>query len=113
MKADKLSLPICHYVWTNLIISISLGPPGVGKSTIAQRLSRDHGYVYYEADAFFLFCNPFNDPNAENPSFSTMKQAPLKVSRFHAIEQFLGLRKQTKIEFLFFHIHYKPNFNIF
>ena len=62
------------------LISIPLGPPGVGKSTTAQRLSRDHGYVYYEADAFFLFCNPFNDPNAENPSFSTMKQAPLKVT---------------------------------
>ena len=28
------------------------GPPGTGKSTTAQCLARDHGYVYYEADCF-------------------------------------------------------------
>ena len=61
------------------LISFLIGPPGAGKSTTAQRLSRDNGYVYYEADAFFMFCNPFNDPNVENPSMSTMTQAPLKV----------------------------------
>ena len=28
------------------------GAPGMGKSTSAQMLGRDHGYVYYEADCF-------------------------------------------------------------
>ena len=28
------------------------GPPGLGKSTTAQLLSRKHGYVYYEGDCF-------------------------------------------------------------
>ena len=61
------------------LISFLIGPPGAGKSTTAQRLSRDHGYVYYEADAFFSFVNPFNDTDAENPSMATISQKPLKV----------------------------------
>merc|ERR1719204_1948885 len=32
----------------------------MGKSTSAQILARDHGYVYYEADAFGGMLNPFN-----------------------------------------------------
>ena len=31
------------------------GPPGLGKSTTAQLLARNAGYVYYEADCFFSF----------------------------------------------------------
>lgn len=75
------------------------GPPGAGKSTTAQRLSRDHGYVYYEADAFFMFCNPFNDPNVENPSMSTMTQTPLKglsIEKIKAVEK--GFDAYRKIE---------------
>ena len=31
------------------------GAPGLGKSTSAQLLSRNAGYVYYEADCFYSF----------------------------------------------------------
>ena len=61
---------------TYLFIS---GPPGAGKSTTAQRLARDNGFVYYEADAFFMFCNPFNPIDHDNPSMATLEQKPLKV----------------------------------
>ena len=50
------------------------GAPGMGKSTSAQMLGRDHGYVYYEADTFGLMKNPFIDLNADNPSMAQMKQ---------------------------------------
>lgn len=56
------------------------GPPGAGKSTTAQHLARDNGFVYFEADAFFMFCNPFNPINHDNPSMATLEQKPLKVS---------------------------------
>ena len=42
-------------------------------------MGRNHGYVYYEADAFFNFANPFVDAHAEDPSMSTVTQKPLKV----------------------------------
>ena len=56
------------------------GPPGAGKSTTAQHLARDNGFVYFEADAFFMFCNPFNPIHHDNPSMATLEQKPLKVS---------------------------------
>ena len=31
------------------------GPPGSGKSTTAQMLARNAGYVYYEGDCFFSY----------------------------------------------------------
>ncbi len=31
------------------------GPPGCGKSTMAQLLARNAGYVYYEGDCFFSY----------------------------------------------------------
>ena len=42
-------------------------------------MGRNHGYVYYEADAFMSFANPFNDIDVDDPSMSTMTQKPLKV----------------------------------
>ena len=56
-----------------------LGPPGAGKSTSGQLLGRHHGYVYYEADCFGMFVNPFVDPNVDEPTLQIMKQTPLKV----------------------------------
>ena len=42
-------------------------------------MGKDHGYIYYEADAFFMYANPFIDPSAQNPSMQTLQQKPLKV----------------------------------
>ena len=50
----------------------------MGKSTSAQILARDHGYVYYEADAFMIMANPFNDLQSDNPSLAQTKQRILK-----------------------------------
>ena len=58
---------------------LTKGPPGAGKSTSAQLLSRSEGYVYYEADCFGTFMNPFIDPNVEEPSLAQVSQRPLKV----------------------------------
>lgn len=55
------------------------GPPGSGKSTTCQLMAREKGYVYYEADCVMNFCNPFVDPNVENPSSAGLKQPSLKV----------------------------------
>lgn len=53
------------------------GAPGMGKSTSAQLLAREHGYVYYEADCFYGFRNPFIDLNVNNPSMAMVKQKNL------------------------------------
>ena len=54
------------------------GASGMGKSTSAQLLARNHGYVYYEADAFAMMLNPFVDLHDDNPSMATAKQRILK-----------------------------------
>ena len=59
-----------------------IGPPGSGKSTSGQLLGRNHGYVYYEADCFMMFSNPFVDPNIDEPTLQMAKQKPLKVSNY-------------------------------
>ena len=56
------------------------GPPGAGKSTTAQLMGRYHKYVYYEADCFGSFMNPFVDLQADDPTMMQMAQAPLYVS---------------------------------
>ena len=50
----------------------------MGKSTSAQYLAKDHGYVYYEADAFGLLQNPFNNLESDNPSLATSSQRVLR-----------------------------------
>ena len=57
------------------------GPPGAGKSTSAQLLGRNHGYIFYEADAFLSCANPFIDPNIEFEPWQQFKQKPLKVNK--------------------------------
>ena len=48
-------------------------------------LGRNHGYVYYEADVFGMFANPFVDPNVDEPTLAIMTQKPLKVKQFFII----------------------------
>ena len=50
----------------------------MGKSTSAQFLGRDHGYVYYEADCFMRLCNPYVPLNVDNPSLAQVNQKILK-----------------------------------
>ena len=54
-----------------------IGPPGAGKSTTGGLLGKNHGYIYYEADCFFLFVNPFINPNVEEASLALSIQKPL------------------------------------
>ena len=56
-----------------------IGPPGAGKSTTGALLGKNNGYIYYEADCFGMFVNPFVDPNADEPTLQIMRQTPLKV----------------------------------
>ena len=55
------------------------GPPGAGKSTTGQLLSRNTGFVYYEADCVMNHANPYVPADVENPSFAQMFQKHLKV----------------------------------
>ena len=49
-----------------------------GKSTVAQMLAREKGYVYYEADCITMLCNPFPDLGADNLYDALMTSRPLK-----------------------------------
>ena len=77
---DPIEAPTSHYkveperqgklIWIT-------GPPGLGKSTSAQLLSREHGYVYYEGDCFFGLRNPYIPPGVENPTMAQRMQRKL------------------------------------
>eukprot|EP00090_Calanus_glacialis_P002740 TRINITY_DN12044_c0_g1_i3.p1 TRINITY_DN12044_c0_g1~~TRINITY_DN12044_c0_g1_i3.p1 ORF type:complete len:331 (+),score=83.34 TRINITY_DN12044_c0_g1_i3:73-993(+) len=54
------------------------GPPGLGKSTSAQLLARNHGYVYYEADCFVRYKNPYIPVDVPDPSMAQWNQTPLE-----------------------------------
>ena len=60
------------------------GPPGAGKSTTAQLMGRDAGYVYYEADCTASFLNPFIPTDVDNPTTAAFKQKALKVRRLNS-----------------------------
>ena len=55
------------------------GPPGAGKSTTGQLMSKAAGFVYFEADCTMNNLNPFVPPNVGNPSLAAFQQKPLKV----------------------------------
>ena len=50
----------------------------MGKSTTAQILARESGFVYYEADCFMQLKNPYISLDVENPSIARVSQKPLK-----------------------------------
>ena len=52
--------------------------PGMGKSTSAQILAREDGYVYYEADCFPILKNPYIPLDAEEPTMAQRTQKNLK-----------------------------------
>ena len=56
------------------------GVPGAGKSTTAQMMAKEKGYVYYEADCTMGFTNPYLDIHAENVFNAQCEAKPLKVS---------------------------------
>jgi len=64
------------------------GPPGLGKSTSAQLLGRNHGFVFYESDCFGNIKNPYIPTDAENPSMAQVHQKALKGE---------GLERRRKI----------------
>ena len=53
------------------------GPPGLGKSTTAQLLSREHGYVYYEGDCFWALRNPYVSIDAKEATLAQLSQTKL------------------------------------
>ena len=59
-------------------IILLTGEPGTGKSTCAQLLARDYGYVYYEADCFLHIKNPYLPLDVDNPTMASITQKPLK-----------------------------------
>ena len=70
------------------------GSPGLGKSTSAQLLGRDHGYVYYEADCFMRLCNPYVPLNVDNPSIAQVNQ---KILRGPGAEERRAMIERTNV----------------
>jgi len=74
------------------------GSPGLGKSTSAQLLAREHGYVYYEADCFNNCKNPYIPVDTPDPTMAQMNQRSLKGEGLEARkEAIVKLMKLGKI----------------
>ena len=88
---------VSNHLWKFILGKILWlsGSPGMGKSTSAQILGREHGYVYYEADSFGILKNPFNDLNIEDPSLGQMKQKSLKGKG--SSERAAFMKKQAEV----------------
>ena len=54
------------------------GAPGLGKSTTGMLLGKTAGYVYYEADAFSGFMNPYVSTDVDEPTLAMFGQKFLK-----------------------------------
>merc|ERR1711953_673097 len=53
------------------------GPPGSGKSTSAQLLAREKGFVYYEVDCFWFVKNPYVPIDVAEPTMAMESQRDL------------------------------------
>jgi len=73
------------------------GPAGLGKSTSAQLLGRNYGYVFYESDCFGSIKNPYIPVNAENP---TMAQVHQKALKGEGLERRRRICNATNAEFM-------------
>jgi hypothetical protein len=79
---DHKDTPSCPYKFQpenqGKLVWLS-GPPGAGKSTTGQLMSREAGFVYLEVDCIMNFLNPFVPTDVENPSVAGFRQKALKV----------------------------------
>ena len=66
------------------------GPPGLGKSTSAQLLARNNGYVYYEADCFNGCKNPYVPVDVADPTMAQNNQRPLKGEGLEKRKEAMG-----------------------
>merc|ERR1711892_251463 len=73
------------------------GSPGPGKSTSAQLLGKNHGYVYYEADCFGNCKNPYIPKDVDNPSMAQVNQRALKGE---GLEKRMEICKKGNEEFM-------------
>ena len=67
------------------------GAPGLGKSTVAQMLGRDHGFVCYEGDCFGNCMNPYIPLEAESPSLAQWNQKVLRGGVWNRGERLSGM----------------------
>jgi len=68
------------------------GPPGSGKSTVAGIIAKDHDWIYYEGDGFFLGFNPYVFPNESQVNARSDKPALIgegMAARGGALVEFL------------------------
>jgi len=71
------------------------GAPGLGKSTSAQMMSRDAGYVFYEADCFGNCKNPYIPSDVPDPSMAQVHQRKLVGEGLEARKEVI--RKATEM----------------
>ena len=101
-KADTIEAPPCpfkiqpenpgKFIWIT-------GAPGLGKTTSANVLSRDHGYVHYEAGCFISCKNPYVPSDIPDPSLAKNYQRDLigegLEERTEVVEKARGMFQQV------------------
>ena len=74
------------------------GPPGAGKSSTAQLMAKEHGYVYLEGDTYLAFVNPYLPLDVKEPSLEQRLQRPIKGYSFESMKILLpGVKEWSKI----------------
>ena len=70
------------------------GAPGLGKSTTGMLLGKKAGYVYYEADAFGSFTNPYVSTDVDEPTLAMFGQKFLKGVPQDRLDTMAGAQAQ-------------------